>query len=36
MGEVEHTPDGTRLTAKVPGWLAGDLVRYAADPVAHT
>jgi GTPase len=35
MGEVEHTADGTRLTAKVPGWLTGDLARYAVEPVAH-
>jgi GTP-binding protein HflX len=33
MGEVEHTADGTRLTAKVPGWLAGDLDGYAVGPV---
>jgi GTPase len=35
MGEVEHTADGTRLTAKVPGWLTGDIARYAVEPVAH-
>jgi hypothetical protein len=23
------------LTAKVPGWLTGDLARYAVEPVAH-
>jgi GTPase len=34
MGEVEHTADGTRLTAKVPVWLAGDLDGYAVGPVA--
>jgi GTP-binding protein HflX len=34
MGEVEHTADGTRLTAKVPGWLSGDLAGYAVEPVA--
>jgi GTPase len=35
MGEVEHTADGTRLSAMVPGWLTGDLARYAVEPVAH-
>ncbi len=30
---VEHTEVGTRLQAKVPGWLAGELARYAAEPV---
>jgi GTPase len=34
MGEVEHTADGTRLTAMVPGWLTGDLAGYAVEPVA--
>jgi GTP-binding protein HflX len=33
MGEVEHTADGTRLSAKVPGWLTGDLAQYAVEPV---
>jgi GTP-binding protein HflX len=36
MGEIEHTADGTRLTAKVPGWLAGDLDGYAVEPVVGT
>jgi GTP-binding protein HflX len=35
MGEVEHTAEGTRLSAMVPGWLSGDLARYAVEPVAH-
>jgi len=26
---VEHTADGTRIEARVPGWLAGEVVQYA-------
>jgi GTP-binding protein HflX len=33
MGEVEHTAEGTRLRANVPGWLAGELAGYAVEPV---
>jgi GTPase len=33
VGAVEHTEVGTRLQAKVPGWLAGELAGYAAEPV---
>jgi GTP-binding protein HflX len=32
MGAVEHTEAGTRLQAKVPGWLAGELVGYGVEP----
>jgi GTP-binding protein HflX len=32
VGAVEHTEAGTRLQAKVPGWLVGELAGYAAEP----
>ncbi len=30
---VEHTDDGTRLDARVPGWMVGEMARFAvAEP----
>ena len=31
----EHTPEGTRLEALIPGWLAPDLARFAVAGTAH-
>jgi GTP-binding protein HflX len=36
VDELEHTGDGTRVVARVPGWVAADLARYdVAAPAAE-